>query len=292
MGASKAPSYYILLGTNALAIIVALVILGIALDIMYGPGVSALSSINGLPVQIYYVVVAFSLFVFIISLLGVIGSCLRSKVATILYIILDLLLAVAILIIMIFVLLYANGKSTTPLIDNSIKSIQTGLETELLTQAIHFNATWAATQTGFKCCGIDLQSTYDFETYKETDADFIEQLQPGDACATLRDDIAWIHSEYANYTDAEPNVPANVTASFCKEVISADVQANTKVIGGISGLLVFLMLVTGAAAIRLLSKVTVSQGGFVPDPQDSVSGGSLAVGGPQTNQVSGGTNYT
>jgi len=287
---AKAKSYYVLLTVNVLALVIALVILGLALNLLYGPGLGV-ASLDGLPVQIYYVVIAFSLFVFLISLLGVIGGSLHSKVALGIFSLLDLLLALTVVIIMIFVLLYANGKSTTTAVDNSIATLQKTLEAELLTQAVSEQKVWLVTQKGFKCCGIDLESTYAYATYNYTDAAFLQILQSGTTCAAGITEIQTIHANFTTYTTAAQTASNNdpiLSTYFCKTAVSDVVKANTIYIGIIAGVLVLLQIVTATAAIRLLTKVYIDQGGFVKPPED-LSADNLAYGGgPKTNSVSNG----
>lgn len=255
---------------------------------MYGSGLGV-ATLDGMPLQIYYVVIAFSLFVFLIGVLGIIGTCMHSKIATIVFVILDLAIALVLLIIMIFVLLYANGITTTDTVDKSVAGIQESLEEALVSQAVSNPEVWVVTQEGFSCCGIDLNATYSYDSFGYSDANFTNVLQPGEKCAAGRAAILAIHAAHPTYSaEAESAASANDVLDdyFCKRKVSLFVRSNTLYIGIIAGFLILIQAISATAAIILLSKVSINNGGFVKPKEEN--GNTLAFGGPQVDPTSPG----
>jgi energy-coupling factor transporter transmembrane protein EcfT len=284
----------ILLGVNILALVLALVVIGLTCYVTFGSD-TGIAYIDGIPVEVFYVMIAFAGFVAIVSGVGVLGVCLQSKFFVILFTFLDILLALVLLIVAIFVLLYSNGISTDPTIDNALGVVQDSVETEFMTRAIEFPDVWVVTQEGFACCGIDLNSTYRFEEFNMTDSEFLSVLQSGSDCADGRAAIATIHASFPDYSsEAEDAAAANdaLDGYFCKPVVTEYIRLNTMYIGIVAGVLVLIQIVTAAAAIILLTKVSTQNGGFVVPKQES--GGSLAFnqpkgrGGPETNALTAG----
>lgn len=255
---------------------------------MYGSGLGV-ASLDGMPLQIYYVVIAFSLFIFLIGVLGIIGTCMHSKIATIVFVTLDLAIALVLLIIMIFVLLYANGISTTETVDKGVANIQEALEEALVAKAVTNPEAWVVTQKGFSCCGIDLNATYAYDLYGYSDVNFTSVLQPGDSCAAGRAAILTIHAAHPQYSAAAEAAAAadSILADyFCKKKVSIFVRTNTRYIGIIAGFLILIQVISAAAAIILLTKVTINNGGFVRPKEEN--GNTLSFGGPQVDATSPG----
>jgi len=276
--ASKTCSYYLLIWINIAAVAAALAILGITLNVMFGTGFG-LVSLAGMPVQVYYAAIAFSVLVFLIGVLGIIGAYRHSKTATYLFVFLDLLTAILVIVVLVFALLYSNGISTSPVIDNSVVTLSHDLEDGLLNQALNLSSVWVVTQSKLGCCGIDLAATYRFSDFNMTDSDFQLLLQPNASCDGVRQEVLNLHKTFPNWTaEAEGNATSDpkLVPKFCKTVVESFIHTNTYEVAGIAIGIVILQLITVICAFKLLCKIYTTHGGFVIPPEPS--GGALAYG--------------
>jgi len=288
----KACSHYLLIWVNFLAFAISLAIVGVTLNMMYGTNNLSLAFLSGLPVQLYYILIGFAGLVFLISSLGMVGGCMHSKTLTVLFVVFDLISLLAVIVVCVFVLLYANGIPTIPLFDNAATTLETTLESVMISEATSSDsAVWVTAQTKIGCCGIDFETTYNFSQYSLNDTAFQAELESGPNCAAGRAEIASLHQTYPTYSSDAQSAASAATALegyFCKEVLITWVHTNTMVVGIGAGVLVLVQLVSLVAAFRLLCKVYTTQGGYVVAPEST--GGAISFnGGPQTNGYSGNT---
>ena len=114
-----------------------------------------------LPTATFYVLIAFNGLVFLVSILGLLGACAESKIATIAFAGLDGLLLVIQIVVMVILLLYANGQATVvESLDAEIKAGQVLAEQNLVLSSVTDVEQWMKTQESFSCCGVDFEATY------------------------------------------------------------------------------------------------------------------------------------
>jgi len=227
--------------------------------------------------------------VFLISTLGLFGVCCKSIMATTLFFYLDFLLSLILLVSMTIIILSANNISTTPEIDGPIALIQQDLQSALLTQAVDSPSAWNMTEQTFSCCGVDLNSTYLYDQYNMTDAEFVLALQPGDNCSDVRTAILALHAKYSTYNNETESTVSAIP--FCKKIVTVFVHDHTLAIGIVAGVLVWTGLVSAYASFLLLCRVSTEKGGFVIPKDQNGNGGQLGYEGggkPKMSQVSNG----
>lgn len=274
----------LLIFTNIVAFVISLAMLVGVLVFLYG-GIEV-AQLEGVPTEAYYILIAFNLAVFLISVLGLVGTTTHSKVATIVFIVLNMISALILVVGMVFGLLYANGQSTVGELDDFAKEAQAQLEKSLVDRAIEDPELWAFTTSSIECCGVDLEAVYSYADYDYNLTDFIAALHVGENCAASSlDTIETIVLNNTYSADVEADALDILGDDFfCKNKISVQVVTNTMFIAIGAGVLVLVQIITIVAAFVLLLKVPISEGGFAKEKEYQQNGGQLTgTGGPQTS---------
>jgi hypothetical protein len=286
MAGSKAKTALIVV--NMIAVILSLVVIGLAMGVMFSSGIPV---VGDLPKMAVYGVIVFSCVVFLVSLLGLLGGCFHNKISTIVFVVLNLLMVLLNILGFAFVLSYGNGVPTVSQIDDAARQAQLDFQDELTKFAINNPEDWLFTQETLLCCGVDFRATYfDYASLDvESFADFNLALHSREDCAEGRAEIADLHDLHSEYTTTGEEAVAlnevlNAEANFfCKNRISTVVMEYTKYIAGFVALLVVTQLITIVAAFYLLCKVEDKDGGFQPNKEENAGDFAGTNGKPQAD---------
>jgi hypothetical protein len=286
MAGSKAKTALIVV--NMIAVILSLVVIGLAMSVMFSSGIPV---VGDLPKMAVYGVIVFSCVVFLVSLLGLLGGCFHNKVSTVVFVVLNLGMVLLNILGFAFVLAYGNGVPTVAEIDSAARQAQLDFQDELTKFAVNNPEDWLFTQQTLLCCGVDFRATYfDYASLEvETFEEFNLALHSRDECASGREEIEELHALYAEYSETgeeavSTNDILNAEANFfCKNRISTVVMEYTKYIAGFVALLVVTQIITISAAFYLLCKVEDKDGGFQPNKEGNAGDFAGTNGKPQND---------
>lgn len=208
-------------------------------------------TIAGIPMHSFYFILIAAGAMLLVAILGIIGAILDSKICTVI----DLLITCCLLIVGIVIILHTNGISTIKEIDTATGELQDLVEKNLFTSAVSDSVAWNSTQKILGCCGVDVNATYaKYSDYNVTSLQqFVELLQPGEACAEARAAILAYHTAYPNNPQEFTEAKAAVDKQLCKASILQFYRANSLAIGAIAIVLATLRLVC-SIGVMILSR--------------------------------------
>lgn len=249
--------FFFLLGLLMLAFGIALVAAPdkVAESVFYGVDLSVLGGSNYVITGGGIFMIVLGAIVILIGAFGFFGACCENRVLLILYLIIVILILLAEVALIIFAAVFPNAFMDTvktavrkTLITSYSQDLQSnGSGAVYINSSYEFGYSWAATQIGAKCCGIDGPSDYGNYSEASRTIQFGGQsatIKLPLSCCKLKDDVKFPPKSAGDFNDLAGCVKGDPNTSYntmgCFPAIEATIRQAAKIAIGIAAAIVGL----------------------------------------------------